>query len=39
MCGLTMDDVEAVGGVKFDFLGVKVLDKLMESEDMINEIS
>jgi len=36
VCGLVMDDLEAVGGVKFDILGVKVLDKLMKVKSIVS---
>lgn len=34
--GLEMADAEALGAVKFDFLGVVALDKLWEAQDLIN---
>lgn len=37
--GLEMDDAEAMGAVKFDFLGVVALDKLWKAQDLINGCS
>lgn len=37
--GLEMYDAEAMGCVKFDFLGVVALDKLWKAQDLINGIS
>lgn len=34
--GLEMYDAEAMGAVKFDFLGVVALDKLWKAQDLIN---
>jgi len=34
--GLEMGSAESVGAVKFDFLGVVALDKIMTAEDLIN---
>jgi len=34
--GLEMANAEALGAVKFDFLGVVALDKLWEAQDLIN---
>lgn len=35
MVGLEMEDVEAMGGVKFDILGVRLLDKLMSVQELL----
>jgi DNA polymerase III alpha subunit len=37
--GVEMSNAEAMGAVKFDFLGVVALDKLRFSQDMINCVS
>jgi len=34
--GLEMDNAEAMGAVKFDFLGVVALDKLWKAQELIN---
>jgi len=34
--GLEMGDAEAMGAVKFDFLGVVALDKIWKAQDLIN---
>ncbi len=34
--GLEMDHAEAMGAVKFDFLGVVALDKMWKAQDLIN---
>lgn len=36
--GLEMSDAEAMGAVKFDFLGVVALDKLWNAQDLINGV-
>ncbi len=36
IAGLEMADLEALGHVKFDVLGINLLDKLMKIEDIIN---
>jgi len=36
--GLEMHDAEAMGCVKFDFLGVVALDKLWKAQDLINGV-
>jgi len=36
VCGLEMGDAETMGAVKFDFLGVTVLDKLWFAERLVN---
>ena len=33
-----MSNAEALGAVKFDFLGVTALDKLWFGQDLINEL-
>lgn len=35
VCGVPMKDVEALGGVKFDILGVKLLDVLLNVRDTV----
>lgn len=39
VCALEMAAAEAMGGVKFDFLGVTALDKLWRGRDLINQNS
>jgi len=36
--GVEMSNAEALGAVKFDFLGVTALDKLWFGQDLINEL-
>lgn len=36
--GVEMNDAEALGCVKFDFLGVVALDKLWKAQDLINDV-
>lgn len=37
IAGLEMNDLEALGHVKFDVLGINLLDKLMKIKELINE--
>ena len=37
IAGLEMNDLEALGHVKFDLLGLNLLDKLMHIKELINE--
>lgn len=37
ICGLEMTQVEALGGVKYDFLGVTALDKIHYASQLINQ--
>jgi len=37
IAGLEMNDLEALGHVKFDVLGLNLLDKLMKIKELINE--
>lgn len=37
VAGLEMADLEALGHVKFDILGINLLDKLMKIQEIINE--
>ena len=37
VAGLEMADLEALGHVKFDILGINLLDKLMKIKEIINE--
>ena len=37
IAGLEMADLEALGHVKFDVLGLTLLDKIMRIEELINE--
>lgn len=37
IAGLEMNDLEALGHVKFDLLGLSLLDKLMKVKELINE--
>jgi DNA polymerase III alpha subunit len=37
IAALEMDDLEALGHVKFDVLGLSTLDKFMKVEELINE--
>lgn len=39
IAGLEMNDAEAMGAVKFDFLGVAALDKLWRIQDLVNGIN
>ena len=37
IAGLEMADLEDLGHVKFDVLGINLLDKLMKIKELINE--
>ena len=37
VAGLEMADLEALGHVKFDVLGINLLDKLMKIQEITNE--
>ena len=37
IAGMEMTDLEAMGHVKFDILGVSLLDKLMGVRDQLNQ--
>jgi DNA polymerase III alpha subunit len=36
IAGLEMADLEALGHVKFDILGINLLDKIMKIKELIN---
>jgi DNA polymerase III alpha subunit len=37
IAGMEMNDLEAMGHVKFDILGVSLLDKIMGIENLLKE--
>jgi DNA polymerase III alpha subunit len=37
IAGMEMQDLEAIGVIKFDILGIAMLDKIMTIQDLLKE--